>query len=71
MVYLMEKMRVEHLDSTKAVSMVENLVFQKVVLTDNWKVFELVVWKDNYWADKTEALRVGMMAVLMVERLVD
>jgi hypothetical protein len=48
MVYLMEKMRVEHLDSTKAVSMVGSLVFQKVVLTDNWKVFELVVWKDNY-----------------------
>jgi len=48
MVYLMEKLRVEHLDSTKAVSMVESLVFQKVVLTDNWKAFELVVWKDNY-----------------------
>jgi len=48
MVYLMEKLRVEHLDSTKAVSMVESLVYQKVVLTDNWRVFELVVLKDNY-----------------------
>lgn len=48
MVYLMGKLRVEHLDSTKAVSMVESLVFQKVVLTDNWRVFELVVLKDNY-----------------------
>lgn len=48
MVYLMEKMTVEHLDSTKAVSMVGSLVFQKVVLMDNRKVFELVVWKDYY-----------------------